>query len=77
MSLTGTAVRRLMGVSAAGALPATCIAMAATGFASTEGRVEPGATFYVPKNVPHQFLNMGKAPYDVVVVMIKEASPRR
>ena len=27
--------------------------------------------FYVPKNAPHQFLNMGKAPYDVVVVMLK------
>lgn len=36
----------------------------------TTGRVEPGTTFYVPKNAPHQFLNMGK-PYDVVVVMLK------
>jgi mannose-6-phosphate isomerase-like protein (cupin superfamily) len=36
----------------------------------TAGRVEPGTTFYVPKNAPHQFLNMGKA-YDVVVVMLK------
>jgi len=36
----------------------------------TAGRVEPGATFYVPKNAPHQFLNKGK-PYDVVVVMLK------
>ena len=26
---------------------------------------------YVPKNAPHQFLNMGEAPYDVVVVMLK------
>jgi mannose-6-phosphate isomerase-like protein (cupin superfamily) len=32
---------------------------------------EPGTTFYVPKNAPHQFLNMGKAPYDVVVVTLK------
>jgi len=36
----------------------------------TAGRVEPGTTFYVPKNAPHQFLNKGK-PYDVVVVMLK------
>ncbi len=36
----------------------------------TAGRIEPGATFYVPKNAPHQFLNMGQ-PYDVVVVMLK------
>ena len=37
----------------------------------TAGRIEPGTTFYVPKNAPHQFLNMAKAPYDVVVVMLK------
>lgn len=37
----------------------------------TTGRVEPGTTFYVPKNAPHQFLNVGNAPYDVVVVMLK------
>ena len=37
----------------------------------TTGRIEPGTTFYVPKNAPHQFLNMGKSPYDVVVVMLK------
>lgn len=37
----------------------------------TTGRIEPGTTFYVPKNAPHQFLNMGNAPYDVVVVMLK------
>ena len=37
----------------------------------TAGRIEPGTTFYVPKNAPHQFLNTGKAPYDVVVVMLK------
>jgi mannose-6-phosphate isomerase-like protein (cupin superfamily) len=37
----------------------------------TTGRIEPGTTFYVPKNAPHQFLNMGQAPYDVVVVMLK------
>src|SRR5262245_54359942 len=37
----------------------------------TTGRVEPGTTFYVPKNAPHQFLNVGNAPYDVVVVMVK------
>ena len=37
----------------------------------TAGRIEPGTTFYVPKNAPHQFLNMGKTPYDVVVVMLK------
>jgi len=37
----------------------------------TTGRIEPGTTFYVPKNAPHQFLNVGTAPYDVVVVMIK------
>jgi mannose-6-phosphate isomerase-like protein (cupin superfamily) len=37
----------------------------------TTGRIEPGTTFYVPKNAPHQFLNMGKTPYDVVVVMLK------
>ncbi|MEP7310777.1 MAG: cupin domain-containing protein [Acidobacteriota bacterium] len=36
----------------------------------TAGRIEPGTTFYVPKNAPHQFLNMGGA-YDVVVVMLK------
>src|SRR5215467_12877707 len=36
----------------------------------TAGRIEPGTTFYVPKNAPHQFLNMGQA-YDVVVVMLK------
>jgi mannose-6-phosphate isomerase-like protein (cupin superfamily) len=35
------------------------------------GRIEPGTTFYVPKNAPHQFLNTGAAPYDVVVVMLK------
>ena len=29
----------------------------------TTGRVEPGTTFYVPKNAPHQFLNTGAAPY--------------
>jgi mannose-6-phosphate isomerase-like protein (cupin superfamily) len=37
----------------------------------TGGRIEPGTTFYVPKNAPHQFLNTGAAPYDVVVVMLK------
>ncbi len=37
----------------------------------TGGRMEPGTTFYVPKNAPHQFLNKGKAPYDVVIVMLK------
>ena len=37
----------------------------------TTGRIEPGTTFYVPKNAPHQFLNVGQAPYDVVVVMLK------
>lgn len=37
----------------------------------TAGHIKPGTTFYVPKNAPHQFLNMGNAPYDVVVVMIK------
>ena len=37
----------------------------------TAGRIEPGTTFYVPKNAPHQFLNMGKTSYDVVVVMLK------
>jgi len=37
----------------------------------TAGRIEPGTTFYVPRNAPHQFLNMGKVPYDVVVVMLK------
>ena len=37
----------------------------------TAGRIEPGTTFYVPRNAPHQFLNMGKTPYDVVVVMLK------
>jgi quercetin dioxygenase-like cupin family protein len=37
----------------------------------TAGRIEPGATFYVPKNAPHQFLNVGQTPYDVVVVMLK------
>src|SRR5262252_5269291 len=36
----------------------------------TVGPVEPGTAFYVPKNAPHQFLNMG-APYDAVVVMLK------
>jgi len=36
----------------------------------TAARREPGTTFYVPKNAPHQFLNMGGA-YDVVVVMLK------
>jgi mannose-6-phosphate isomerase-like protein (cupin superfamily) len=37
----------------------------------TAGRIEPGTAFYVPKNAPHQFLNTGKTPYDVVVVMLK------
>jgi quercetin dioxygenase-like cupin family protein len=37
----------------------------------TAGRIEPGTTFYVPKNAPHQFLNKGKSPYDVVIVMLK------
>jgi mannose-6-phosphate isomerase-like protein (cupin superfamily) len=37
----------------------------------TAGRIEPGTTFYVPKNAPHQFLNMGTTPYDVVIVMLK------
>ena len=37
----------------------------------TAGRIEPGTTFYVPKNAPHQFQNVGKTPYDVVVVMLK------
>ena len=36
----------------------------------TAGRTEPGTTFYVPKNAPHQFLNKGAA-YDVVIVMLK------
>jgi len=36
----------------------------------TAGRIEPGTTFYVPKNAPHQFLNKGAA-YDVVIVMLK------
>ena len=37
----------------------------------TTGRIEPGTTFYVPKNAPHQFLNVGNTPYEVVVVMVK------
>jgi len=37
----------------------------------TAGRIEAGTRFYVPKNAPHQFLNLGKAPYDVVVVMLE------
>ena len=37
----------------------------------TAGRIEPGTIFYVPKNAPHQFLNKGTTPYDVVVVMLK------
>ena len=37
----------------------------------TAGRIDPGTTFYVPKGAPHQFLNVGKTPYDVVVVMLK------
>jgi quercetin dioxygenase-like cupin family protein len=37
----------------------------------TAGRIEPGTTFYVPKNAPHQFLNTGQTPYDVVIVMLK------
>ena len=37
----------------------------------TAGRIEPGTAFYVPKNAPHQFLNMGKSPYDVVVITLK------
>jgi quercetin dioxygenase-like cupin family protein len=37
----------------------------------TAGRIEPGTTFFVPKNAPHQFLNVGKGSYDVVVVMLK------
>jgi quercetin dioxygenase-like cupin family protein len=37
----------------------------------TAGRIDPGTAFYVPKNAPHQFLNMGQSPYDVVVVMLK------
>lgn len=37
----------------------------------TLGRVEPGAVFFVPKNVPHQFSNAGKTAYDTIVVMLK------
>ncbi len=37
----------------------------------TAGRMAPGTSFYVPKNAPHQFLNVGTTPYDVVVVMLK------
>ena len=37
----------------------------------TTGRIEPGTAFYIPKNAPHQFLNVGTTPYDVVVVMLK------
>jgi hypothetical protein len=37
----------------------------------TSGRIQPGTAFYVPKNAPHQFLNMGSTSYDVVVVMLK------
>ncbi len=37
----------------------------------TAGRIEPGTAFYVPKNAPHQFLNMGKTAYEVVVVTLK------
>ena len=37
----------------------------------TTGRVEPGTAFYVPKNAPHQCLNMGTSSYDSVVVMLK------
>ena len=43
----------------------------AIGGHKTAGRIEPGTTFYVPKNAPHQFLNVGQSPYDVVVVMLK------
>jgi len=38
----------------------------------TAGRIDPGTTFFVPKNAPHQFLNTGKSPYDVVLVMLKQ-----
>ena len=37
----------------------------------TAGKVETGAVFYVPKNAPHQFSNIGSAPYDTLVVMLK------
>jgi mannose-6-phosphate isomerase-like protein (cupin superfamily) len=33
--------------------------------------VEGLSWIYVPKNAPHQFLNVGKSSYDVVVVMLK------
>jgi mannose-6-phosphate isomerase-like protein (cupin superfamily) len=37
----------------------------------TVGHVDPGTTFYVPKNVQHQFNNAGKTGYDTIVVMLK------
>ena len=65
-------MRRLISVLAVGMLMVLFIVMArAQGPTGTAGRIEPGTTFYVPKNAPHQFLNVGKTPYDVVVVMLK------
>jgi quercetin dioxygenase-like cupin family protein len=38
---------------------------------TTVGRVETGKTWYVSKVTPHAYSNVGKEPFDLVVVFLK------
>jgi len=37
----------------------------------TSGHVDAGKTWYVPKAMPHQFSNVGNAPYETIIVFLK------
>jgi oxalate decarboxylase/phosphoglucose isomerase-like protein (cupin superfamily) len=38
---------------------------------TTSGRVEPGKTWYVSKVTQHAYSNVGKEPFDLLVVFLK------
>ena len=38
---------------------------------TTVGRVETGKTWYVSKVTPHAYSNVGKEPFDLIVVFLK------
>jgi quercetin dioxygenase-like cupin family protein len=38
---------------------------------TTTGRVETGKTWYVSKVTPHAYSNVGKEPFDLVVIFLK------
>jgi quercetin dioxygenase-like cupin family protein len=43
----------------------------AIGDEKTTGHQEPGQVWYIPKQPPHAFSNVGPAPLDIVVISLK------